>query len=210
MAVNKSLLFERLEVTPHDLKKHPVITHILIKALGNIPAAIECLRTSDQKEALELLRIWDEYTDKEHAAIPFEAFCLSSGTPPRKMLGVIMQSVVENTQLAVELLLAVNHPDIVQKTIDLAKTDKGSEERRVILQNRGTLPTPKNNTFNNYGNMTQDNRKQIANIGVGQLEEDNDDISSGIEEFNAEHIKRIAASENKKVEVEFIDVVDES
>lgn len=200
-------LWERLEVMEEQVSKNPSITPILLKSLGSIEAVIEYLRGSDVKEAIELLRIWDLGSNKEHDLLPFEAYCLAAGSTPKKMMGIIMQAVMENANAAVELMLATAHPDIVQTTIDLAKTPKGGDERRIILQNRGTLPAPKNQVFNNYGSMTQDNRKQVANVNVRQLEEDNDKIGLAGEKFNSEHIARIAEGQSPKVD--YIDVIAE-
>jgi hypothetical protein len=210
MAGNKTTAgyWERLDITEEDLSKHPTITPILKNSIGSIEQVIAYLRSSDNKEALELVRLWDAATKKERTIIPFEGYCLAAKSTPKKMMGIIMQAIVENSQQSTELLLAAAHPEIVKKTIKLAKTTKGVDERRIVLQNRGTLPTPRNNTFNNFGNMVQDNRKQIANVNVSQLEEDNAALEGATERFNSEHIAQIAASQ-APITVEVIDVVDE-
>lgn len=200
-----SQFWERLELLPEDLYKHPTITPILVKSLGSIDKVIEYLRSSSTKEAIELLRIWDLGSIKEHKIIPFEAYCLSAKSTPKAMMGIIMQAIVEQSNLASELLVATAHPEIVQKTIKIAKTKAGADERKAILQNRGFLPAPKNQVFNNYGNMTQDNRKQVANVSVGQLSEDDDKISEAVDKFNAERV--LKAGNLPKVEV--IDITAE-
>lgn len=200
-------LWERLEVEPATLDRHPSITPILKNSLGSVEAAIAALRGSISKEALELVRLWDLGSKNEHKVIPFEAYCLSAKSTPRAMLGIIIQAIAEDSKAATELLLATAHPEIVKRTIKIAKSYKGGDERKIILQNRGTMAAPKNQVFNNFGSVTQDNRQQVANVSLGQLDSDDDRISLGIEKFNASHMAE--ANRDKVIPVEVVSVVDE-
>lgn len=191
--------WKNLDVEPAAIHRHPTITPILINALGNVGAAIQCLRGSDAKEAIELVRLWDAATDREREVIPFEGYCLAAKSTPKQMIGIVMQALVEQANIASELILAIAHTEVVQATVALAMTPEGSEERRIILQNRGVLPAPKNQVFNNYGSMTQDNRKQVANVSVGQLDMDNDKISEAVDKFNAQRV--LNAGQVQKIDV---------
>lgn len=180
--------WERLEITEGMLLRHPTITPILINSLGSIDKVIGYLRGSDHKDAIELVRLWDSGKKVDHKAVPFEGYCLAAKSTPKQMMGIIMQAVVEQADVATEFLLATSKTTIVDKTIKIAKTKAGVDERKIILQNRGVMAAPKNQTFNNYGSMNQDNRKQIANISVTQLDEDNDKISAAVDEFNTQRV----------------------
>lgn len=195
LALSKA--WERLEVKPEDLQKHAKITPLLVKALGSLGAVMEVLRGSDAKEAMEVIRLWDLATKAEQKAIPLEAFCLSAKTTPKKMIGIIVQALVEQSDVITELILAGAKTEVVQKTVKLAKTTKGQDERKIVLQNRGVMAAPKNQVFNNFGSVTQDNRKQIANVSVSQLEEDSDRISKAVDDFSTTQLKRLPG----KVEV---------
>lgn len=181
-------LWEKLEITPEMLDRHPTITPILLNSLGTIVKVIGYLRGYDHKDARELVRLWDLGTKKEHAAIPFEGYCLAAKSTPKLMMGVIMQAVVEQSDVATEFMLATAKTAVVDKTIKLAKTTKGYDERKIILQNRGVMAAPKNQVFNNFGSVSQDNRKQIANVSVSQLDDDNDKISAAVDQFNSERV----------------------
>jgi len=196
-------VWERLDVDPEAVNRHPKVTPLLIKSLGSIKEVIDCLRGSSEKDALELVRLWDSCKPNERKAVPFEGFCLAAKSTPKKMVGIIMQTMVEMSNTASELLLASAHTDVVRQTIKLAKTRKGHDERKIILQNRGVLPTPRNNVFNNFGSVNQDNRKQVANVSVSQLEQDNDDISVAVESFNAERTAKALLPDKAEV----IDIV---
>lgn len=189
---------ERLDVDPEVLQKHPQITPVLIKGMGSIDKVIECLRGSAAKEAIELLKVWDASTKKDRKLVCFEAFCLAAKTTPKVMIGIIMQALIVESSITTEMLLASAHAEVVKTTIKLAKKTKGVDERKVILQNRGTLPAPKNQIFNNYGSLNQDNRKQTA-VSVSQLDDDNDKIGEAVDGFNAR--RQIRASEPVEAEV---------
>lgn len=204
MANEQANIWERLEITPEMLLNHPKITQILVKSLGSIEVAIEYLRGSDAKDARELVRLWDLGNKLEHKIIPFEGYCLSAKTTPKKMMGIIMEAVTDQSHIATELLVASAHPAIVERTIRNAKRVDGHEDRKIIHQNRGFTPTPKNSIINNFGQITQDNRKQIANVAVGQLDEDNDRISEAVDKFNAQRVLKAGT------EPDIIDVLAET
>lgn len=188
-AVKIAEMWEKLEVDPASLLIHPTITPILINGLGAIDKVIiPYLRGSDDKFAIELVRLWDLGTKQEHKEVPFEGYCLAAKSTPKKMMGIIMQTVVEQADVATEFMLATAKTAVVGKTIKLAKTTKGYDERKIILQNRGVMAAPKNQVFNNFGSVNQDNRKQIANVSVSQLDEDNDKISAAVDQFNAQRV----------------------
>jgi len=196
-------LWEQLDVLPEDVEEQAQITPILIKSLGSIKRAIEYLRESDAKEAIAVLKKWDSSKPIMRKKIPLEAFCLSVNVKPKVLIGVIMQAVVEHGSKATELMIAAAQPEIVQKTIKLAKTYRGSDERRIILQNRGVLPSPKNQVFINNGSV--DNRKQVANVSLGQLESDNDKIGEAVDNFNSQRMLKDKNDDHVPV----IDVVAE-
>lgn len=202
--IEEAGLWERLEVEPEQLQRHPTITPIIISSLDSIERAIEYLRGSDSKEAMELIRLWDIGSKKEHSIIPFEAYCLAAKSTPKQMIGILMEAVVEDGDRASEMMLAAAKSEVVKAVIIEARRPRGSEERRIILQNRGVLPSPKNQVFNNFGSISQDNRKQVANVSVGQLDEDNDKVSLAVERYNADR-----ASGPAPVPVEVIDVLGE-
>lgn len=201
--IKASEVFERFEVDPKVLGSHPQITHILTKSLGKIEVVIGYLRGSDSKEALELVRLWDLASVPQRKVLTFEGFCLAAKSTPRKMMGVIMQAVLEESSASTEMLAAAAQPQIIERTIKEAKKVKGQDERKILLQHSGFMPAPKNTVFNNFGSMSQDNRKQIANVSVTQLDEDSDNIASAMDKFNT---KRMLESGEEK---EVIDVTAE-
>ncbi len=185
--IEDAKLWERLEISPEMLDKHPTITPILINSLGNIPKVIDYLRGYDHKDAREVVRLWDLGSKNEHSVIPFEGYCLAAKSTPKQMMGVIMQAVVEQSDVATEFMLATAKTEVVAKTVKMAKTTKGYDERKIVLQNRGVMAAPKNQVFNNFGNVNQDNRKQTA-VGLSQLDADNDKISEAVDQFNTQRV----------------------
>jgi hypothetical protein len=192
-------IYEELEVDINAPTRHATITPIIVSSLGSISKAIDYLRGSDNRDALELIRRWDSVAVAYRDKVPFEVFCLAAKSTPKTMIGVLMQAVLEQGTLASDMMAAAAHPEIVKKTIKLAKTTRGGDERKIVLQKQGFMPAPKNQVFNNYGSV--DNRKQQS-INVNQLNSDDDKIAEAVERYDSASIKRNA-------EVTVVDILAE-
>lgn len=183
--------WEMVGVTLDQVLDHPRISHILTKTLGSIPDVIEYLRGSDAKEAMDVVRLWDLGSGRQHEVVPFEGYCLAAGTTPKRMMGVIMECVTEQADTAATLLVRSRYQEVAEKTVNMALTADGVMDRKMIHQNRGFLPAPKNQTIHNFGQLNQANgAQQIANVQVSQLEQRRDAISKAVDRFNESRVTK--------------------
>jgi hypothetical protein len=76
------------------------------------------------------------------AGLPIEAFCVAAAVPPLHVLEVLTATVIRLGAQASTIVAAVNHPRVVQKTIDVALTDDGVRDREMLHKHANFLPTP--------------------------------------------------------------------
>lgn len=195
--------YVRMGITAEEVAAYPIVT-TQFKDIGGVDGVVAYLRGSDDKVAREVLRNYDAISRSQtKAAIPFEAYCVAARVSKKKFFQVLMGEVCDQSDTVSTLLAASAHPEIVQKTIAIAKSDAfGANEARSILhKHRGFLPTPKTQQVNIHGNVNQDNRQDNSKnviIPLGDLAIGVRKISKATDRFNA---ARIVRSETTDAEV---------
>jgi hypothetical protein len=101
------------------------------------------LETSDHPDAKKVLAVFYTTPKTLRRACPIEAFCISARVSPLRILEVITATCVRLGAQASNIVAAVNHPRVVQKTVEMALTDEGVEDRAMLHKAAGFLPTPK-------------------------------------------------------------------
>lgn len=104
------------------------------------------LSSSEDPDMLKLLALRREYPHAIARLLPIEAFCLAAGVSPLRVLEVLVGVIVRQGAQASTIIAAINHPRVVQKTVDMALTDEGIEDRNTLHKAVNFLPTPKGNT----------------------------------------------------------------
>lgn len=115
------------------------------------------LASSDHPDAKKVLLIFNglsahlRYNDPLHVRgrlvktlrLPIEAFCVAAGVSPLSILGVLTGEIVRMGAQASSVIAAINHPRVVQKSVEMALTDGGVADRMVLHRATGFLPSPK-------------------------------------------------------------------
>ncbi len=97
----------------------------------------------DDKRFQVLVEQFSRLSRDEQAHTRLEDLCAAAEITPGEFLGKVTQVAFEqNTDLS-NLIAAVHQPDIVAYTIKQAKRPKGHQDRRMLFQHAGFLPTPK-------------------------------------------------------------------
>ncbi len=153
-----------LQVTPEQVEDIPKISHLL-RGLGDGKSithrVFEYLSGSEDEDARRLVRSRRLLTTEQAEAVPIEAFCVAAGITSRRLFGLIAQEVVEQEALATALLTRAAHPKVVQATIDSALTMFGDKDRKMLHQEAGFIPVPKNQITINKNNVTN-----VANVAM--------------------------------------------
>ena len=164
LAETKADAYARLEIDPRDVEKLPRISNILraAKIKARVP---EFLRGSSDPDARKWLNAYELLSKRERTCLPVEAFCLKGGVAPERLLEVLVSAAFHQTRLAGQLLALSSHADVVNATVEMAKSPDGSAERKMLLQHEEFLPMPKTQ-FINMPHAQIDARKQVLQTQV--------------------------------------------
>ena len=106
---------------------------------------IEYLLRAKQTGALDLDAFIEAYGKTEDGKKAYhtpEELCEISGTPPRVIIGHIAGQLWELAHSESDMLLALNHVEIVRTAIEQAKTPGGFRDREALMKANGVLPIP--------------------------------------------------------------------
>ena len=106
------------------------------------------LRSSDSADAAAVIDVYFSLPKVYRELLPVEAFCIAANVSPMRILEAITASCVRLGAQASTLIAAVNHPRVVEKTVEMALTDDGIEDRTTLHKATGFLPSPKGSQTN--------------------------------------------------------------
>ena len=86
---------------------------------------------------------WHRCTAGGKKAFDVDQVCELKGVDPFRMLGSVFEAAARSGHHIGALLAAVTHPAIVEKTIQRALTNEGTDEREMLLKHANFLPLPK-------------------------------------------------------------------
>ena len=138
--------YERLGVTREQVSAVPQISYLLRRLDGGRLAAINLLRGSDNPDARRFLEVYDDAPATSRAHLPIEAFCIVACVLTYRLAGIVLEEAVRQGALCSALIVASNLPRIMKKTVGMALTDSGVEDRKIMLQATGFLPISKGST----------------------------------------------------------------
>jgi hypothetical protein len=101
------------------------------------------LDSSADPEARKVLDVYYAMPRTLARILPVEAFCLSVAVSPLRILEILTATAVRLGAQASMLVAAVSHPRVTQKTVEMALTDEGTEDRATLHKATGFLPTPR-------------------------------------------------------------------
>jgi hypothetical protein len=101
------------------------------------------LQSCDSPDASKILVAYLSIAKRYRRSLPVEAFCIAANVPPMRVLELLTGAIVRQGANASTIIAAVNHPRVVEKTVEMALTDGGIEDRNTLHKAVGFLPTPK-------------------------------------------------------------------
>lgn len=164
----RAQVYSRLAITPEMVAAVPRITPQLqmiertMKGAGQIDAGkkgIRCLpygpgsdiftswsfyiELLEDPDAVAVMRIYRSLSISERRALSLEAFCVAANVPSLKVLRLIRDSCIAMSREAASIVASLNHPRVVEKTVEVALTSEGIADRNTLHKATGFLPTPK-------------------------------------------------------------------
>lgn len=109
---------------------------------------IEAIRFSPEPVVVNFLKVYDSTPICDRKQISFEAIALKARVDFNALLGAMMFSFRDMTKNKSALIAMEAHPGIVAATAKFAKKAKHVQDRKMLHEAVGFLPTPKGQSIN--------------------------------------------------------------
>lgn len=155
----------------------------VFKGSGGKQTAIEAARMieSEDERLKKVVFAWDGATERDREKIKLEDLCQAADISPDEFLGLIIPALWRRNLDIGRLISAMAHPQVVEASIQAAKTQWGALDRQMLHTASGFLPTKAGQQIN------IDNRKQtVVAGGQGKV---SDTSAPGLPSFEAEMIE---------------------
>jgi len=109
-------------------------------------------RLSDNEAVKQVVALYDEHCKKSNRArehCDIEELCRQVDYSPARLLGEVTAVAYEFNKDQANLIAAINHPRVVQATVDNALTPKGVMDRKFLHLHQDFIPTPRPVVINN-------------------------------------------------------------
>jgi hypothetical protein len=141
--------YATLETTEAEVRLQPQITPTLrmiakiLRKSGRPSDPMYYLSASDDPMAIVIRKLYYSMPTALARSVPLEAFCLAARVSPLRVVEIITAIAVRLSVQSSAIIAAVTHPQVVEKTVDMALTDDGEADRATLHRATGFLPTPK-------------------------------------------------------------------
>jgi len=135
----------------------------VFRAAGGKETAINAARmlTETDERFKRFVLAYDSATERDKGNLILEDLCAAADIPPDEFLGLVIPALYRRNIDTGKLIAAVNHPKIVEATIQAAQGQYGMPDRKMLLDHAGFLPQSKGFQVN------IDSRNQTLSIGSG-------------------------------------------
>jgi hypothetical protein len=102
------------------------------------------LARANDARAERFMDAWDSLDASERQARgAADAICKRAGIIPTELLRVVAEATFCYSMYTAQMMAALALPAIVERSVDVALTDEGIADRRMLFQHSGFLPTSK-------------------------------------------------------------------
>lgn len=144
--LRKFLQEHEIERKEYDLC--PKVESTAIEFLGTRQKFLETLKFSTDPEVRKFLEFFWQLKTSVQNWIPLEAIFLAAEVSPHLILGAAFTAAQDTIRLKSAFKTIMGHPEIVEKTINRAKTKEGYREKEMVHKAVGWLPSPKGSSIN--------------------------------------------------------------
>ncbi len=109
--------------------------------------AIDYLRFSEAEQPRQIVARFDSLNSTERKAVTIDYLIMATGADVHRIWGVIQEELSRTEGLVAGLAANVNLVRVVKKAVENALTPGGHEDRKLILQMAGDIPSPPKSGF---------------------------------------------------------------
>lgn len=128
------------------------------------------MRFSQEPSIAAFLKVYDKTPAFDREQLPFEAIALKARSNFTELLGAIILSF-RSVQAQKSAVLAMEaHPRVVEATSKFAQQERGFQDRRMLHEAVGFVPTPKGASINfNFGQDEKPAPDQVSTPNYDEL-----------------------------------------
>lgn len=172
----RNAAFATLKIAPETVRLQPPITaqlRMLSERLKkrNLPSSpIFYLKAAGSPEAQRILSLYYSLPRDQRDLVPLEGYSLAVGLKSTDLLDLLIHTVTTFSRQQSAMTAAANQPRIVEKSVEMALTDDGIDDRTLLAKATGFLPTPSgprtvvNNNLSASASSKAESSPQIAVI----------------------------------------------
>jgi hypothetical protein len=133
------------------------------RSIGGKESAIGGARLLAERDQrfLRVVTAFDSLSDSDKGTVRIEDLCAGAELTPGEFLGEVTKALWERNADIGRLIAAVNHPRVIESTIEHSASPFGGQDRKMLLEASGFLPTKQGLSIN------IDNSKKTLNAGAG-------------------------------------------
>lgn len=131
-------------IKPSHIETAPNLTSYF----PNKKLVIDAIRFSQEPAVVDFLKVYDSTPVCDRKQISFEAIALKARVDFNALLGAMMFSFRHMTKTKSALIAMEAHPGVVAATAKFAKKAKHVQDRKMLHEAVGFLPTPKGQSIN--------------------------------------------------------------
>ena len=148
----KDAALDRLEVSPEQVRQCPPLSATFGQP-GIVDQAIDALRFSDDPVATSFLAVYDAIPvgDRDqllNSSLLLEAVAIKSGVNCNELLGAMIFSFRTAQAQKSGIMAMAEHPSVLRSTIWNSYLPAGVQDRKMLHEAVGFLPTPKGMSLN--------------------------------------------------------------
>jgi hypothetical protein len=150
----------------------PIVTP-MFRSIG-IGKIIEALRMHDEDDARSFLEFYGELSESDRGMVPIEAIAFASGIGSLRLAEIAQTALFLHGAMKTNMLMSAHLPDVVEKSLKMAKTAKGTWDREMMLKAGKILPIPKGAqiAFVNNNNVDKDDAPETTTPMLWKTPED--------------------------------------
>ena len=143
----KDAALDRLGVSAEQLASCPQITPIF-ETPSNLRDAISALRFSNDPVAAKFIGTYDKIPAGDRAYLSIEAVAIKADVDFNELLGSMIFSFRSAQAQKSGIMAMAEHPDVLRASLLYACSPAGVQDRRMLHEAVGFLPTPKGMSLN--------------------------------------------------------------
>jgi hypothetical protein len=149
LAQRRAKAYELLGVAEPDVLAAPQVSRDLRRTLHNLASSgmptdpMHYLKSCGEADARMVVHLWRELPNHLRRIVPLEALCLAAKVDPLRVSDLVVMSITRISRMQSTVIAAMSHPEIVDTSVRVAKTDEGVADRMAIHKAVGFTPSPK-------------------------------------------------------------------